>query len=61
MNKRAVYCAGSTAAAGYAREYLKASRVPVADSCNWDVGHLLLDVPSFTPGRTVALDTILAS
>lgn len=47
MENNKVYCAGGTAAARYAAEYLRDLGVELADRPGPDVGVLLLDVPSF--------------
>lgn len=47
METKKVYCAGGTAAARYASEYLQDFYVDIADRSGLDVGALLLDVPSF--------------
>ncbi len=49
MDKRLIYCAGSTGAAGFAAAYLRSLGLPIADAPGEHVGHLLLDVPSFNP------------
>lgn len=65
MNKKSVYCAGTTPALEYAARYLKEAGVYVSDFPRWDVQHLLLDVPSFRPGTPLTdsknLDTLLSA
>ena len=46
MKDAAVYCAGTTPASEYAREFLQAQGIPITDGAE-DAHHLLLDVPSF--------------
>ena len=46
MKDAAVFCAGTTPASEYAREYLQAQGIPTAENPE-DAAHLLLDVPSF--------------
>lgn len=46
MKDAAVYCAGTTPASEYAREFLQAQGIPITDGAE-DAPHLLLDVPSF--------------
>lgn len=50
MDERLIYCAGSTEAARYAATYLKSLGLPFTDTPGERVEHLLLDVPSFSPG-----------
>lgn len=47
MDKRLIFCAGSTKAVRYAATYLKSFGLPVTDEPSGNVRHLLLDVPSF--------------
>lgn len=65
MNQRPVYCAGSTPAILFAKEYLIRHDIPILDSPQWNCGHLLLDVPSFRPGSPLGtggnLDTLLSA
>lgn len=65
MHKGYVYCAGSTAAARYAADYLQSHGTPVSCNTGLHIRHLLLDVPSFLPdGRLRGggnLDTLLAA
>ncbi|MDD5863472.1 MAG: hypothetical protein PUD80_02390 [Firmicutes bacterium] len=49
MEQKKLYCAGGTAAARYAADYLRDFCVPTADRPGSDVGAVLLDVPSFGP------------
>lgn len=58
-----IYCAGTTPACSYACHYLSEAGFLIADSPDWNTKHLLLDVPSFSPGSwtTKALDTLLSS
>ena len=46
MKDAAVFCAGTTPASEYAREYLQAQGIPTAENPE-NAAHLLLDVPSF--------------
>lgn len=65
MTIKPVYCAGTTAALKYAKDFLSENSVPIVDSPLWNTGHLLLDVPSFRPGSILSdgknLDTLLSS
>ncbi len=47
MNQNAIYCAGTTAAAACAREFLRQSGFTIHSLPQRDTGHVLLDVPSF--------------
>ena len=49
MGKDLIYCAGGTAASRYACTYLKDNGIPVTEQFEPDIGHLILDVPSFGP------------
>lgn len=49
MEEKKLYCAGGTAAARYAADYLWDFCVPLAERVGQDVGAVLLDVPSFGP------------
>lgn len=49
MDKRLIYCAGSTKATRHAATYLKSLGLPFTTTPGESVGHLLLDVPSFSP------------
>ncbi len=65
MNKNLICICGSTAACRYAGTYLKKLCLPLTDQPGPDVGHLLLDVPSFGPEGQLRgggrLDEILAA
>lgn len=65
MKKSMVYTAGTTRALEYAAHYLKEAGVPVTQTPQWNVAHLLLDVPSFRFGTTLEdeknLDTLLSA
>ena len=47
MISKPLYCAGTTAAVRFALQYLQEHSIPTEDRPGWDVGHVLLDVPSF--------------
>ena len=47
MDNRTVFCAGSTRACGYARNYLRSLGLSVSTEPTKDAGYLLLDAPSF--------------
>ena len=49
MANNVIFCAGATPACRFARTYLKDAGLPVTDVLQPDIGHLLLDVPSFGP------------
>ncbi len=49
MGNDLIYCAGGTAASRYACTYLKENDFPVTERFEPDIGHLILDVPSFGP------------
>lgn len=49
MDKKGIYIAGTTAACQFAHTYLKNRGLPVSDTPEENVGHLVLDVPSFGP------------
>lgn len=57
----AVYIAGTTPALSYARTSLIRSGIDITDGPRWNTNHLLLDVPSFRPGNSLNLDTLLTS
>jgi len=65
MHRRHIYCAGTTAAIRYAEKSLHSIGFPVVNAPNWNVGHLLLDIPSFRDGMTLRMggnmDTLLGS
>ena len=46
MKDAAVYCAGTTPASEYAREFLQVQGIPIIEAAE-DAAHLLLDIPSF--------------
>lgn len=64
MDKRLIYCAGGTKATRYAAAYLRGLGLPTTDQPSEQVGHLLLDVPSFGPEGQLrmggAVETILS-
>ena len=47
MGNTVIFCAGSTPACQFACTYLKGAGLPVIDQPQPNIGHLLLDVPSF--------------
>lgn len=53
MDNCKIYIAGSTPACGYAKSFLQAAGVCIAEHPSGDVTHLLLDVPSFGPEGTL--------
>lgn len=55
MDGKRLYCAGGTAAARYAGEYLRHFYVDLAGRPGSDVGAVLLDVPSFAPDGTLRM------
>ena len=57
------YRAGTSSASSYACHYLSEAGFLIADSPDWNTKHLLLDVPSFSPGSwtSKSLDTLLSS
>ena len=64
MNHEKVYCAGTTIAIKYAKQYLKQLGIPVSETPEWDTKHLLLDIPSFRDGflrSGRSMDTLLSS
>lgn len=65
MNHKAFFCAGSNQATLHAAQVLSQAGLPTRQSPGWDIGHLLLDVPSFHPGSILSqeqhLDTLLNS
>lgn len=65
MHHKSFYCGGSTHASLHAAHILSQSGLDVSRSPGWDIGHLLLDVPSFRPGSYLSqeqnLDTLLSS
>lgn len=65
MDKRLIFCAGKTKAAQFAFTYLKSSGLPVTDAPSAEVGHLLLDVPSFETSGSLrfggSVEKLLAS
>ena len=50
MVKNRIYIAGGTAACQIAGRYLADLGFPITDTASEDVGHVILDVPSFGPG-----------
>lgn len=65
MSGRTILCAGSTPAIQYAKQFLRTNGFSVTEKTSWDVGHLLLDVPSFQDSHTLRMggkiDTLLES
>ena len=65
MDHKPFYCGGSTHASLHAAHVLSQAGLQIRHSPGWDVGHLLLDVPSFRPGSFLSqeqnLDTLLNS
>lgn len=65
MYHKPFYCAGSTHASLHAAWLLSQADLQVNQFPGWDIGHLLLDVPSFRPGSFLSqeqnLDTLLNS
>lgn len=63
MTPSTVYFAGITQALNWAKRFLKEAGMIAADSPNWNVNHLILDVPSFRKGDPLCdngnLDTLL--
>ena len=55
MGSKQLYCAGGTAAARYAGQYLKECYVDLAEHPGPEVGAVLLDVPSFGPDGTLRM------
>ena len=55
MDGKRLYCAGGTAAARYAGEYLGNFYIDLAERSGSDVGAVLLDVPSFAPDGTLRM------
>lgn len=55
MDGKRLYCAGGTAAARYAGEYLGNFYIDLAERPGGDVGAVLLDVPSFAPDGTLRM------
>ena len=55
MDGKRLYCAGGTAAARYAGEYLGNFYIDLAERPGSDVGAVLLDVPSFAPDGTLRM------
>ena len=55
-----ILISGTTLALAYARHHLQDAGMTVTDAFDWDIQHLLLDVPSFRPG-SMDPDTILSS
>ena len=50
MDEKTVFCAGSTPASAYLRQFLVQAGVPLADTPGMQVRHLILDIPSFGEG-----------
>ena len=55
MNSGLIYCAGGTQASRFAQKILTDAGLPVTDTLGADVGHLLLDVPSFSPSGSLRM------
>ena len=53
MTSKSIFCAGQTPASRFAYTYLLSSGLPITDSPRSDTGHILLDVPSFSPGGSL--------
>ena len=53
MSLGKIYCAGGTQASRFAQRMLTDAGLPVTDIPGPDVGHLLLDVPSFSPSGSL--------
>lgn len=49
MNQKEIFFAGGTPAGRFAYTYLQNMGLPITQSDSTDVGHLLLDIPSFGP------------
>lgn len=49
MDEKSLFCAGGTTALRYAADYLRSFGIKNADRPGMEVGHVLLDVPSFGP------------
>jgi len=60
LNQRPIFCAGTTPAIHFAREFLS-HHITVCEAPCWDCGHLLLDIPTFRPGSIFNLDTLINS
>lgn len=65
MSEKTILCAGSTPAIRYAKQFLRTKGFSIAEDASWDVGHLLLDIPSFQDPHTLRtggkIDTLLES
>ncbi len=59
MNSRLIYPIGTTPACRYAADCLRQAGIPLTDHPSPEVTHLLLDVPSFGPGRGEQMERIL--
>lgn len=63
MTSDVLYFGGTSQALIRAKQFLKEVGFHVVDSPDWNTGHLILDVPSFSPGsllcRSENLDTLL--
>jgi len=55
MDLKSIFCAGSTQAARYARDILIQKGLPIVAEPGPEVGHLLLDVPSFSPSGSLRM------
>ena len=61
MTNPVIYCAGGTEAARFAHTYLKSKGLPVSHEPGIEVGHLLLDVPSFCENGQLRMGGSIAS
>lgn len=65
MRGKQLFCAGTTPAIRYAREELRSMGFDIAEDVCWNVGHLILDIPSFRNNDTLRTgsrtDTLLGS
>lgn len=59
MENRLFYPIGTTSACACAADFLQRSGEPIVDHPTPEVTHLLLDVPSFSPGRGGNVESIL--
>lgn len=65
MNRNRIYCAGATPAIRYAGQRLQSMGFSISQKAEWDVGHVLLDIPSFREDGKLrtggSIDTLLSS
>ena len=59
MKNRLIYPIGTTSACSYAADFLQAAGEAMVDHPTPEVTHVLLDVPSFSPGRGGNVEEIL--